>query len=74
MYVNSPDQIIKKLEKELDEINQSKEDSVIIIKKAIGICSLALTDLRKFIIDNKFKNKQEEIHFFKQVKPTYSFK
>ncbi len=53
----------------MKSINQSKEDSVIKIKKAIGISSLALTDLRKFIVDNKFKNKQEEIHFFKHIKP-----
>ena len=69
MNVSTYSEIVDKLDKELLVIDWGKEDVLIAAENAIGICSYALIELQKIVIENGFKNQEEEIHFFKCVKP-----
>ena len=63
------DEIIKKLDEELKLLKSQSLDTIIFTEKAAGICWFALIEIRKRIIKNGFQNLEEEIHFFKQIKP-----
>lgn len=69
MNVNSPYQINEKLEKELEPINCSNDFILPRIEKAIGLCSLALLEMREIVKEYGFQEETKEIHFFKHVKP-----
>lgn len=61
--------IIHKLENELNQLKSKSLEVLIFSEIAAGICWISLIEIRKLIIKNGFQNKEEEIHFFKHVKP-----
>lgn len=62
-------EIIRKLDEELTQLKSKQQSSLINAETAVGICQLALDQLRKLVIKNGFDTEEEEIHFFKYVKP-----
>ena len=64
-----PGQIIEQLKNYLQEISNDKHDEILKTEKSVGICSSALLQLREYVNHSDFKNKEEEIRFFKEVKP-----
>lgn len=62
-------EIIQKLDKELAHLTSQSDDFLNSSESAASLCWLALNDMRKTIIKNGFQNEEEEIHFFKHVKP-----
>ncbi len=69
MNVANPRQIIDDFEKLLEELIQSHELTSDSIEKAVNLCSLTLLDLRKIVITRGFETREEEICFFKHLKP-----
>jgi hypothetical protein len=61
--------IFKKLDVELTKLNSQNSSPIIQAETAAGICQLALDELRKLVIKNGFESEQEEIQFFKHIKP-----
>jgi len=62
-------EIIKKLEEELTHLKSQSLDIIVFTEKAAGTCWFALLEIRQLIIKNGFQNHEEEIYFFKQIKP-----
>lgn len=62
-------QILAQLKDNLQEIGNNEHDEILKAEKAVGICSIALLDLREYVNHSVFKNKEEEIRFFKEIKP-----
>lgn len=69
MNVFHPNTILKKLEEELESLKEESIDKKMLAEKSVGLCQLAFLELRKFVIQNDFSSVEEEVIFFKTVKP-----
>jgi len=61
----TPENITARLKIDLQRIDSDRHDKILKTEKSIGICSATLLDLREYVNHSVFKNKEEEIHFFK---------
>lgn len=61
--------IIGDLEKDLKKIDLTNQDAIIKAEKSIAIIDASINELRKFVTANPFNSKQDEIDFFKKMKP-----
>lgn len=62
-------EIIRELDDDLNHLHSKPQDLLVHYESAAGLCWLALNKMRKLVIKNGFQNQEEEIHFFKRVKP-----
>ena len=62
--------IIRELDDEINELSVELNDSLAIYEKAIGLTIEKIADLKQFVVKIGFKDINEEIHFFKNLKPT----
>lgn len=69
MNNKTPEHITERLKCSLQKINSDEENGILKAEKAVGICSAALLELRECVNCLDFKNKEEEIRFFKVTKP-----
>ena len=69
MSKSTPDKIIEELNGNLATAYNNEARDLLLIEQSIGICSSALMELREWINQYNFKDKEEEIHFFKVTKP-----
>ncbi|WP_158869199.1 RteC domain-containing protein [Maribellus comscasis] len=61
--------IVEQLKNNLQKTDGEQDDEILKTERAVGICSAALLELREYVNHSNFKNKGEEIHFFKVTKP-----
>lgn len=61
--------IIGDLEKDLKKVDLTNPDAIIKAEKSLEIIDASINELRKFVMANPFNSKQDEIDFFKQMKP-----
>lgn len=61
--------IINDLNENLDFLKSEPQNPLILFETAMGLCTLALLDLKKLVRVQGFSTKYEEIHFFKNIKP-----
>lgn len=61
--------IIGDLEKDLKKVDLTNQDAIIKAEKSIAIIDASINELRKFVTANPFNSKQDEIDFFKTMKP-----
>ncbi len=61
--------IIGDLEKDLKKVDLTNQDSMIKAEKSITLINFGLKELRKFVTSTPFNSKQDEIDFFKKMKP-----
>ncbi len=61
--------IIEQVKNNLQKLQSDGDDEILKAEKAIGICSVALLELREYVYHSDFKNQEEEIRFFKEIKP-----
>jgi len=69
MSKSTPEKIVEKLKDNLINVDAIEYHDLLYIERAIGICSSALLELREFVNQSSFKDKEEEIYFFKVIKP-----
>mgnify|MGYP006297276983 CR=1 FL=1 len=69
MYAKSHSEIIRELDDDLNHLHSKPQDLLIYYESAAGLCWLALNKMRKLVIKNGFQDQEEEIDFFKRVKP-----
>lgn len=60
---------VQNLENQLNQLSIEIEDILILAEKSIKICLECMIELRTQVIQKGFKNHQDEIHFFKEIKP-----
>lgn len=61
--------LIENLEESLDLLKSETDDILIRSEKAVTFCKLALSEMRKLVLQDGFENQQNEIEFFKSIKP-----
>jgi hypothetical protein len=61
--------IIGDLEKDLKKVDLTNQDAIVKAEKSITLINAGLKELRKFVTANPFHSKQDEIDFFKKMKP-----
>lgn len=59
------------LEKKLEHIHYISDDPLIYSEPAITVTLECMQHLKNSCIKHKFKNTSEEIHFFKEIKPSF---
>ncbi len=57
------------LEKELKKIESKNDDILTLAEKSIEVIHSSLLELRKIVTSTKFESEEEEIYFFKIIKP-----
>ena len=60
---------IKKLEETLSQLKTQTQDFVELTEKAMGLCDSVMMKFRESVLRNGFNSEEEEIYFFKHVKP-----
>ncbi len=63
--------IIQHLEEEINEIFYTETDVLTACEKAVELTLQKITELKDNVVESGFKTIQEEIHFFKHVKPKF---
>jgi hypothetical protein len=66
--------LIHQLDLELDGLKEKESELLNYSKKAYYICNNYLKELREFIFSYNFKDEEEEIYFFKHLKPLIASK
>lgn len=61
--------ILENLNREINTIESEIDDVLLKAEKGIKITKKALKEIRNLVVNNEFKSDQDEIHFFKHVKP-----
>jgi hypothetical protein len=61
--------MIGDLEKDLKKIDLTNNDAIIKAEKSIFVINASLKELRKIVTATPFNSKQDEIEFFKKMKP-----
>jgi len=69
MNLETCNAIINDLNENLDFLKSEPQNPLNQFEAAIGLCTLALLDLKKLVYEQGFSSKYEEIHFFKIIKP-----
>lgn len=62
------------LEEKLRQISKDFNDPVEICNRSIHEIGLHLKQLKEYVLETSFKTQQDEIHFFKKVKPLFTSK
>lgn len=61
--------LIQKLGPKLESLERNNEDILFITQQGIKFCNDTLEKLRTFVINNDFNSEDDEIEFFKKIKP-----
>jgi hypothetical protein len=61
--------IIEKLEEDLPILTEQCYQIFCQIEQATSLCKMAYLDLQKLVVQNNFQNINEEIYFFREIKP-----
>lgn len=69
MATDTPEHIVDVLKDNLQTLGCDGSNDLLVIEKAIGVCSCALMELRECVNRQDFKTQEEEIYFFKVTKP-----
>ena len=72
--INRTNTLLQNLNEQLRFIDLETDDMVLKSEKAIEICIESINKVKKFISKYNFKSQQEEISFFKEVKPQFTSK
>lgn len=64
-------QLHQGMKEQLEAIAQENEDVITRASKSLLMIKLSLSKLKTFVHQYKFREKQEEIGFFKEIKPIY---
>ncbi len=59
------------LEEEIKELTYEQGNSLASYEKAVELILSKTAKLKNYVLKTGFKNQQEEIHFFKQIKPLF---
>ncbi len=60
---------IDDLNEEIDDLVEEFDNSMPMIEQAIGLILNRMSEIKDLVISQKFNTMEEEIHFFKKVKP-----
>lgn len=63
------EQLINDLETELSEIESTQENILTSTEKKIALCRLILLQMRELVLKENFRNEEDEVCFFKHLKP-----
>ena len=63
--------LYSQMEKDLEQIRMEEVHSLQLSERSIRVVKHAMEQLQEYISGYDFKNRQEEIHFFKEVKPLF---
>lgn len=69
MNIDALKHFMEQLRIRLQQISDKEYDEISKAEKSVGICSATLLELRNYVNHSDFKNQQEEICFFKEIKP-----
>jgi len=61
--------LIKKLEQNIQSLNLENKDIYFISEQGVMLCKRTLEELRVLMVNKPFNSKEEEIYFYKKVKP-----
>jgi hypothetical protein len=69
MNTESCNAIIVRLNEDLDFLKSESMNPLTMCEAAMGLCTLAMIELKKLVYEQGFSTHFEEIHFFKVIKP-----
>ena len=61
--------IVETLESDLGRLKEEGHNVVFLAKRAVGLCLIAYSELQTSVLKNGFESEEEEIYFFKYIKP-----
>lgn len=64
--------LLIQLQEQLNFIDLEIDNSIIKCEKAIEVILTSIANLKRVVVKSAFKSEQEEIHFFKDIKPQFA--
>ena len=61
--------ILKDLETNLDSLESNTDNILLSTELCVKLLKVTLTEIRNVVVDSKFESQEDEIHFFKEIKP-----
>ena len=74
MDIHKYNETIYQLEETLSQLKTQTQDFVELTEKAMGLCDSVMMKLRESVMENGFNCEEEEIYFFKHIKPRVNSK
>lgn len=71
MIKNKSTRLLLELNSELTLLKIRELDTIKQASTAIGICRDTFTDLKALVLNSQFENEQDELYFFKKIKPEF---
>lgn len=71
MIKNKSTRLLHDLNNELTLLKIRELDTIKQASMAIGVCRDTLSGVKELVINNNFENEQEELYFFKKIKPQF---
>lgn len=65
-------QLLSNLNEQINFIDLEIDNPIIKCEKAIEVILASIANLKKVVLKSNFKSEQEEIHFFKDIKPQFT--
>lgn len=65
------DRLYEELEVALADLQENNPDTIVRSRQAIDICRKSMETLKSIVLSVPFTNEEEEMHFFKHVKPQF---
>jgi hypothetical protein len=65
------DRLYRDLGQELDRIEDEERELISIAERSIGVLKHTVGQLRNYVSENRFQTEEEEIYFFKLIKPKF---
>ena len=69
MKTQTYNEIIRKLEQELSLLKTQTQDFIELTEMAMGLCDKVIAEFREMVLLDGFQTDDEEIYFFKYIKP-----
>lgn len=67
-------ELLAEMNGQIEFLEAEFEDEILRAEEIIGVIIRTIETLKKLVVKYKFKNRNEEIHFFKEVKPQFTSK
>ncbi|WP_203256883.1 RteC domain-containing protein [Hyunsoonleella ulvae] len=67
--MKSYNKLIEELEQKIKTLNSENDDIFFISEKGVEFCKYTLEELRRWVVSNGFLSNEEEISFYKSIKP-----
>lgn len=63
-------EVVRKLDEDIKELSFEEDNIILLSEAVVELILTSIQEIKKYVLEKGFKDVDEEIHFFKKVKPS----